>query len=144
MKKQIKLEDLERNDIFTAPEGYFDKLPNRIHARLELAGQEDEPKVHQLTPKSLYYIAASVAVFLIATILIIRVPEEDDSPQNILAEVTTDAMIEYLEMSDVNVTDISLPEEEQQQLLDNQWQDWSIPDDYANQFTPEELELEVY
>jgi hypothetical protein len=139
MKKKIDLEDLERKDIFTPPEGYFDKLPNRIQARIGLQEQKDDRPVYKLVPKKLYYIAASVAVFLIATILMLRTPQETTSVQNILVEMSTEDMIEYLEMSDVSVTEITLEEEEQQQLLENQWQNLTIPDEYVNEITTEEL-----
>lgn len=141
MKKKIKLEDLERKDIFTSPAGYFEKLPDRIHERIGWQQQKDERPMHQLIPKQIYYIAASVAMFLIATILIWREPKEAaTSAQHILAEVSTEAMIEYLEMSDMSVAEITLAEDDQQQLLDNQWEDWVIPEDYANEITTEELE----
>lgn len=139
MKKKIKVEDLERKDIFTAPEGYFDKLPGRIQERIALQEREAERPVYRLVPKKVFYIAASVAVFLIATILILREPEET-TPENVLAEVSTEAMIEYLEMSDMSVTEITFAEEEQQQILDNQWENMIIPEDDANEITTEELE----
>lgn len=139
MKKKINLEDLERKDIFTPPEGYFDKLPNRIQTRIGLQEQKDDRPGYQLVPKKMYYIAASVAVFLIATLLMLRTPKEAVSVQNILAEVPTEDMIEYLEMSEVSVTEITLAEEEQQLLLENQWQNLSIPDEYVNEITTEEL-----
>lgn len=140
MKKKIKVEDLERKDIFTTPDGYFDKLPNRIQERINIPTRNDERPVYKLVPKKVFYIAASVAVFLIATILVLREPEETASAQNILAEISTEAMIEYLEMSDVNVAEITFAEEEQQQLLDSQWENLAIPDDYVNEITTEELE----
>jgi hypothetical protein len=138
MKKKINLEDLERENIFTPPEGYFDKLPNRIQTRIGLQEQKDDRPLYQLVPKKLYYIAASVAVF-IAAILMLRTPQETASAQNILAEISTEDMIEYLEMSDVGVTEITLAEEEQQQLLENQWQNLTIPDEYVNEISTEEL-----
>ena len=140
MKKKIKVEDLERKDIFIAPEGYFDKLPGRIQERIALQEREADRPVYRLVPKKVYYIAASVAVFLIATILILREPEETTTPENVLAEVSTEAMIEYLEMSDMSVTEITFAEEEQQQILDNQWENVIIPEDDANEITTEELE----
>jgi hypothetical protein len=79
-----------------------------------------------------------VAVFIVA-ILMLRTPKETSSVQNILAEISTEDMVEYLEMSDVSVTEITLVEEEQQQLLENQWQNLSIPDEYVNEITTEEL-----
>ena len=140
MKKKIKVEDLERKDIFTTPEGYFEKLPDRIHERLALQERKDDRPGYRLVPKKVYYIAASVVVFLIASILILREPKETTAPENVLAEVSTEAMIEYLEMSDISVTEITLAQDEQLQLLENQWQYLIIPEDYVNEITTEELE----
>jgi hypothetical protein len=141
MKKKVKLEDLDRKDIFTTPEGYFDQLPGRIHERMALQETKDDRPVYRLVPKRVYYIAASVAVFLIATVLVLREPKETTtSAQNMLAEVSTEAMIEYLEMSDVSVTDITLAEDEQQQLLEDQWQHLIIPEEDTNEITTEELD----
>ena len=137
MKKKINLEDLERRDIFTTPEGYFDKLPNRILQRIDL--QEEKKPVYQLVPKKLYYIAASVAVFLIAAIVMWRAPKETETAENMLSGVSTENMIEYLEMSDVSVAEITLAEDEQQQMLENQWQNLPIPEDYVDEISIEEL-----
>ncbi len=139
MKKKIKLEDLERKDIFTTPEGYFESLPNQIQERIDLQERKINRPVHKLVPKRMYYIAASVAVFFMVAILLLLAPKETTSVQNLLAEVSTEDMIEYLEMSDVSVAEITLAEEEQQQLLENQWDNLPIPEEYINEITTEEL-----
>ncbi len=140
MKKKINLEDLERKDIFSAPEGYHDKLADRIQKRIAEQKLESKRPVYQLASKKVYYVAASVAVLFIAAIIMLRTPEETSAPQNILAEVSTDAMIEYLEMSDVGVTEISLAEDEQSELLEDQWQNLTIPEEYTDEIAIEELE----
>ena len=139
MKKKIKLEDLKRKDIFITPEGYFQDLSNRIQERIDLQEVKGVRPVHQLVPKKMYYIAASVAVFLMAAILLLLAPKETTSVQNLLAEVSTEDMVEYLEMSDMSVVEITLEEEEQQQLLENQWQNLPIPEEYVNEISTEEL-----
>jgi len=140
MKKKINLEDLERKDIFAAPEGYHDKLAGRIQKRIAEQQVESERPVYQLASKKVYYVAASVAILFIAAIIMLRTPKETSSPQNMLAEVSTDAMIEYLQMSDVGVTEISLAEEEQSALLEDQWQNLTIPEEYTDEIAIEELE----
>jgi len=140
MKKKFNLEDLERKDIFAAPEGYHDKLAGRIQKRIAEQQVESKQPVYQLIPKKVYYAAASIAILIVAAIVMLRTPKETSSPQNILAEVSTDAMIEYLQMSDVGVTEISLAEEEQSALLENQWQNLDIPEEYIEEIAAEDLE----
>ncbi|MEM9671706.1 MAG: hypothetical protein AAF992_03880 [Bacteroidota bacterium] len=144
MADKINLDDLKNrglgNDPFPAPEGYFDDLSERIQQRI---AQEDESekqptKVVRLAPRW-YYAAAAVAVLGLAIWLInpfrsttTPVAEtNEEQVQTLLADVSSQEMIDYLQMSAVDVTvSVSLTEEEQEELLEAELETFELPEDY--------------
>jgi len=144
MANKINLDDLKKKgwgrNPFPAPEGYFNDLSQRIQQRI---AQEDEPmqqptKVVRLAPHW-YYAAAAVAVLGLAIWLInpfrstteIVAEVNEEQVQTLLAEVSNQEMIDYLQMSAVDVTaSVSLTEEEQEELLEAELETFDLPEDY--------------
>jgi hypothetical protein len=144
MADKINLDDLKKkglgSDPFPAPEGYFNNLSERIQARIT---QEDEPmqqstKVVRLAPRW-YYAAAAVAILGLAIWLInplrkttVPVAEAtEEEVQTLLADVSNQELIDYLQMSAFDVTvSVSLTEEEQEELLEAELETFELPEDY--------------
>lgn len=144
MADKINLDGLKNrglgNDPFPAPEGYFDDLSQRIQQRI---AQEDESekqptRVVRLAPRW-YYAAAAVAVLGLAIWLINPFREttapvaevNEEQVQTLLAEVSNQELIDYLQMSAVDVTvSVSLTEEEQEELLEQELDSYDLPEEY--------------
>lgn len=144
MGDKINLEDLKNKglgrDPFPAPEGYFDDLSQRIQQRITQEGKpgQQPEKVVRLMPRW-YYAAAAVAVLGLAIWLInpfrsttAPVAEaNEEQVQTLLAEVSNQDLIDYLQMSPVDITvAISLTEEEQEELLEAELETFDLPEDY--------------
>ena len=140
----MNLYDLKKKGIaqdpFPAPEGYFDNLSERIQQRIAREDEEqNQPsaKTVRLIPRW-YYAAAAVAVLALSVWLINPfkttsnpVAAEDAQVQVLLAEVSNEALIDYLEMNNVDIfTTVSLTETEQEELLDSELKSYDLPEEY--------------
>ena len=126
-------------DPFPAPEGYFDDLSQRIRQRM---AQEDEQqrepaeKVIRLHPHW-YYAAAAVTVLLLSVWLINPFNGWSDPAaagegqvETLLAEVSNEALIDYLQMHHPDIfASVSLTETEQEALLEAELESYDLPDD---------------
>jgi hypothetical protein len=99
---KIRLDDIEKTPPFEAPEGYFNDLPDRIMDRIK---SEEKPKQTFLQPWMKYAVAASVAI-LAVVLMVLNSPSEDASPETLLAEVSDEAILDYLADSGVTTDDI--------------------------------------
>lgn len=100
-----KLEEISKNHPFTTPEGYFDKLPGIIQARVS-----KESGVIERKPYFRYAIQFAVPVLLIvvAAFFYFR-PSTTDGTENLLASVSAEELTTYLETTEFN-TDYWLDE----------------------------------
>lgn len=87
-----KLEDIPKKNIFEVPEGYFDKLPLQIQARLE--AKNPVPQELPWLRYSLRYVLPML-VFALAVIFLFK-PKVDEV-EKLLASVSTEEMVAYLE-----------------------------------------------
>ena len=89
-------------NIYQVPDGYFDELPMRIQTRMR-----PEPAGHGVLFPRLYWqwmvsgVAAAVMVWIVA----IYTPM-DDVPVDLLAEVSTEAIITYLQDSELTTDEL--------------------------------------
>lgn len=95
-----KLEDIPKKEIFSVPEGYFDKLPGVIQSRVAKK-QEDVVPAYRL---ALRYALPVVALIAVAVFWLNR-PKEV-SAENLLASVETADLIAYLNDSDISTEEI--------------------------------------
>lgn len=125
--KKYRLEDLKKSQVFTEPpEGYFDKLPGIIQAKT----------AHKRPQKAITYwlgalrvVPAAAAVVLIALYLGLFRGESAPEMDLLLADVSSEDIIEYLEELDltneeiyeeVDINELSLQfEEDPDPLFDN-------------------------
>ena len=92
-----KLEDIPKKEIFNVPEGYFEELPGIIRARVA-----KPDKQHEGAPLLAYNLrfAMGLAVLAIAAIFWFERPEARQSPELMLSDVGTEALIAYIQDSD--------------------------------------------
>lgn len=97
-----KLEDIPRKDVFETPEGYFDRLPSLIQARVA-AGRKESPWSIYLG-YSLRYALPLMAIGF-AIIFYLRTPATG-SAEEFLATVDSANLVAYLEEGDLNTDDL--------------------------------------
>ena len=97
----MKLEDIPKKDIFNVPEGYFDKLPNTIQARI--TSQKSASSWGSPWVTALKYAVPAV-VLVVAGILWFNKPVQD--AETILASIQTEDLVAYLDDSDLTTDDV--------------------------------------
>jgi len=97
----MKLEDIKKQNIHKVPDKYFDELPLKIQSKI---AEESKPKNWVVTYGLRY---ALPAILLIAiTVYVIIKPSTTASPEQLLAQVSTEELISYLEASDITTEEI--------------------------------------
>lgn len=97
-----KLEDISKNNPFSVPDGYFDKLPGVIQARIGEGNAENvsRPYFRYALQYGLPVIALTIAA------VIYLAPAKPESYNDILATVSTEELAAYLSESDLTTEDI--------------------------------------
>lgn len=95
-----KLEDIEKKDIFKAPEGYFDTLPSIIQSRVST---EKASLWIPTIANGLKYALPVLA--LVVTLLWFLKPEKESSPEEILASVNSVDLADYIQSMEINNED---------------------------------------
>lgn len=95
-----KLEDIPKKNIFEVPEGYFEKLPGIIQARVA----KPEPTRWYWSPGVKF---ALPVVGLIALGIFWFTSQSGASFEQQLAEIQTEQLIAYLDDGDLNIEDIA-------------------------------------
>lgn len=90
-----KLEDISKENIFKVPEGYFEKLPGVIQARVA----KPEPKVWFVP--AFRFALPVVALFIAVSVWFTM--REGASLEDQLSEIQTEQLLAYLEEGDVSV-----------------------------------------
>jgi hypothetical protein len=97
-----KLEDIPKHNPFSVPDGYFDKLPGVIQARI--AERTVEKQTLPYFRYALQYALPVVALIVVAVLYF--TPKEAESYNDILASVSTEQLAAYLADSDITTNDI--------------------------------------
>ena len=100
----MKLEEIKKKNIYTVPDKYFDQLPTRIQSRVN----EKKPVFGILSSWKLVLKVAAPAFVVILMLFYIGVENYNSiqTPENILAQVSTDDLIAYLGTTDLTTEDI--------------------------------------
>lgn len=96
-----KLENIPKNNIFEVPEGYFDKLPLRIQARIE----PKSPLPEQL-PWLRYSLRYALPMIVLAIASIFIFKPKVDKVEKILASVSTEELVAYLEVDSFSTDEL--------------------------------------
>lgn len=96
----MKLDDLNRDNIFKTPDNYFESFPDRLKDRLE---QEETSHNTRVRMHVFYKYAAAASVAIILTIVSLNLfTDRSLSPEEMLADVSSQDLIEYLVSSDLS------------------------------------------
>jgi len=97
-----KLEDIPKNNPFSVPDGYFDKLPGIIQARISASAPEKQARPY--FRYALQYALPVIGIIIVASIYL--TPKESENYNDILATVSTVQLAAYLADSDITTEDI--------------------------------------
>ncbi len=100
----MKLEDIKKKNIYSVPDKYFDQLPTRIQARVN----DKKPVSGWSLNWSFFFKIATpaVAVVLIFFYFNTSTNFHNQSAEEILAQVSTEDLIAYLEATDITTDEI--------------------------------------
>jgi hypothetical protein len=104
---KINLDDIEKNEPFGAPDGYFESLSDRIMDRIETE-EEVEPGLKQRFLQPWMRYAAAACVVLLATVVFItnRNNTAEPTAEELLSQVSNEAILDYLKDMDVTAEEI--------------------------------------
>jgi len=99
----MKLEDIKKKNIYSVPDRYFDQLPTRIQSRVN----EKKPVWGLSLSWNLTLRVAGPALAVILIIFYFSISNNTgQSTDDLLAQVTTEDMIAYLETTDITTDEI--------------------------------------
>ncbi len=97
-----KLEDIPKNHPFKVPDGYFDKLPGIIQARVT-----EQSDIKEAKPYFRYALQYALPVIVLAIVAVIYlVPGTPQSVDTMLASVSTEELVAYLEQSEITAEEL--------------------------------------
>lgn len=100
----MKLEDIKKKNIYTVPDTYFDQLPTRIQSRVN----EKKPVFGFSFSWNLAFKVATPAFALIMILFYFGLKDGNsyESAEEILAQVSSQDLIAYLETTDITTDEI--------------------------------------
>lgn len=118
--KKYRLEDIKKQQVFTEPpEGYFDRLPGIIQAQTANKPVR-RPQLYWVRVLRLVPLAAVVVLIALYSGLLDK-KESGPGLDELLSEVTTDEIIQYLE--DLDLTNEEILEEVDLMALSSEFED---------------------
>jgi len=97
-----KLEDIPKKHPFEVPEGYFDKLPGVIQARIA-----EKADVKEAKPYFRLAIQYALPVIVLAIVAVIYfVPKGGQDVNSMLSSVSTEELVAYLENSEMTTEEL--------------------------------------
>ena len=117
--KRIKLDEIDKKVPFEVPEGYFSTLTSQIQDRIQ-----EKPKKQWIPAGQLKWaLSGAFSLAIILTVIFYPSTEKLNAEQ-MLAEVSDEALIEYLDFAEFTTNDIidGLGEDE----LNSLWEDSSL------------------
>lgn len=99
----MKLKDIQKQNIYKVPEGYFEELPQLIQAKIS---DEQKSHSHAWVYGLRYALPALVFIAIISYFTLFDQSAEQVSSEEILANVETEAIIDYLESSEISTDDL--------------------------------------
>ncbi len=120
--KKIKLKDIDNKAPFSVPDGFFSELTDNIQARIT-----EKPKRQWIPVSQLRLALVSSFVLIILAIAIFQQDPAEQSVDEMLAEISEQDLIDYLDMNDFTESELleGLSEEE----IDQLWSDEEGLDD---------------
>jgi len=95
-----KLDDIPKKNIFEVPDGYFDRLPMKIQARVETARVTHSMPIWNLA------VRYALPIVIVGFALVYFFKPKTHQTEELLAEVSNEHLVAYLSESDINVNDL--------------------------------------
>jgi hypothetical protein len=100
----MKLEDLPKKEIFDVPEGYFEKLPGVIQARI--ADSKQQTTSRPVLRYAFQYALPLVMIITIGLIWFEKSSPDQSATESLLAEIQTEDLITYLDNTDMTTDEL--------------------------------------
>ena len=97
----MKIDDINKKNIHKVPDKFFDELPMQIQSRI---AESSSSKSWVITYGLRFALPA--ILLLIVTVYLITKPAVNDHPEQLLAEVSTEELIAYLDESDITTEEL--------------------------------------
>lgn len=97
-----RLEDIPKNNPFSVPDGYFEKLPGVIQARIK-AGKVRKPVPYV---RYAFQYAMPVVALIIVAVIYLGPKSGENNYDDILSSVSTEQLAAYLADSDLTTDEI--------------------------------------
>ncbi|MEQ9008235.1 MAG: hypothetical protein RLP12_10145 [Ekhidna sp.] len=108
---KYKLDDIDKQEQFKVPDGYFEDLPMRIQKRIQVETPVSRSK------RTAWSLAMAVSLlFIIAYVFII--PDGDPTAEELLAEVSQDELIAYLDVVELDEYELASAFEGDDEIFD--------------------------
>ena len=134
----MKLEDINKDNIFKVPDNYFEDFPDRLQKRIKETEKNKRTPVIRI--RMLINIAAAAAILIFAIYGINRLKNQPASIDQLLSDISTEELINYLVESDIS-TDELLENLDMTIIAsnDNPIMDEIIPEDTLDEETIDDL-----
>lgn len=95
----MKLEDINKDNIYKVPDNYFENFPERLQKRIEES--EQQKKVPVIRLRQIINIAAAAVILVFAIYGITKINDNSVSVDQILSEISSEELVNYLLESDM-------------------------------------------
>jgi hypothetical protein len=100
----MKLEDINKDNIFKVPDNYFEEFPDRLQQRI---AESEKSKATPVIPiKRFIQVAAAAVILFFAIYGIMQVNNQPASIDQILSDISTEELIDYLVESDISTEEL--------------------------------------
>ncbi len=96
-----RLDEIPKKSLFEVPEGYFEKLPGVIQARVAIP-----TAVGMAWGRLALRYALPVLVLAAAALFIINREPGAEGPEEVIASLESEQLVAYLEETDLNIEDL--------------------------------------
>jgi hypothetical protein len=96
----MKLEDINKDNIFKVPDNYFENFPERLQKRIEETEQQKKTPVIRL--RAIINVAAAAIILMFVIYGITQINDNSTSADQILSEISSDDLVNYLVESDMS------------------------------------------
>ncbi len=96
----MKLEDINKDNIFKVPDNYFENFPERLQKRIEETEQQKKTPVIRL--RTIINVAAAAIILMFVIYGITQINDNSTSVDQILSEISSDDLVNYLVESDMS------------------------------------------
>ena len=99
-----KLEDIEKRNIYKVPDGYFEELPSIIQAKV--TAQHKKKSTFWSVPAVKYAIPVLMVIVMAGYYAFFKVEDQKLTASELLAQIETEALVEYLASSEITMDEI--------------------------------------